>query len=176
MRQESLRIPAWDLTFSLFLRPISPHDVRLYALRDEIECSERFYLSRKKAKKRRPKKRIRIWFGLLYGTNCIKADEILSDFSEEIIIRFFYRRKSPLPYNCTATWRFSTLLHLFYLSPFRCGRNPYGFLHEIWRFRFFCARFRRTTCDCTPCATKSSAPNDFIYPAKRLKSADRKSG
>jgi len=43
------------LTFSLFLRPISPHDVRLYALRDEIECSERFYLSRKKAKKRRSK-------------------------------------------------------------------------------------------------------------------------
>ena len=32
-----------------------------------------------------------------------KADEILSDFSEGIIIRFFYRRKSPLPYNCTAT-------------------------------------------------------------------------
>jgi len=31
--------------FSLFLRPISPHDVRLYALRDEIECSKRFYLS-----------------------------------------------------------------------------------------------------------------------------------
>ncbi|MFR3310173.1 MAG: hypothetical protein ACLTTQ_06220, partial [Christensenellales bacterium] len=41
--------------FSLFLRPISPHDVRLYALRDEIECSKRFYLSRKKAKKRRSK-------------------------------------------------------------------------------------------------------------------------
>ena len=32
-----------------------------------------------------------------------KADEILSDFSEEMIIRFFYRRKSPLPYACTAT-------------------------------------------------------------------------
>jgi len=27
----------------------------LYALRDEIECSKRFYLSRKKAKKRRSK-------------------------------------------------------------------------------------------------------------------------
>ena len=32
-----------------------------------------------------------------------KADEILSDFSEEMIIRFFYRRKSPLPYACTET-------------------------------------------------------------------------
>ena len=31
--------------FSLFLRPISPHDVQLYALRDEIEHSKRFYLS-----------------------------------------------------------------------------------------------------------------------------------
>jgi len=31
--------------FSLFLRPISPHDVRLYALCDEIEHSKRFYLS-----------------------------------------------------------------------------------------------------------------------------------
>ena len=31
--------------FSLFLRPISPHDVQLYALRDEIERSKRFYLS-----------------------------------------------------------------------------------------------------------------------------------
>ncbi len=30
--------------FSLFLRPISPHDVQLYALRDEIEHSKRFYL------------------------------------------------------------------------------------------------------------------------------------
>ena len=68
------------------------------------------------AEKRRSKKRIRVWFGLLYGTNCIKADEILSDFSEEIIIRFFYRRKPPLPYNCTATWRFSTILY-FFISP-----------------------------------------------------------
>ena len=32
-----------------------------------------------------------------------KADEILSDFSEKMIIRFFYRRKSPLPYASTAT-------------------------------------------------------------------------
>ena len=31
--------------FSLFLRPISPRDVQLYALRDEIEHSKRFYLS-----------------------------------------------------------------------------------------------------------------------------------
>ena len=86
-------------------------------------------------KKRRPKKRIRVWFGLLYGTNFIKADEILSDFSEEIIIRFFYRRKSPLPYNCTATWRFSTLLHLFYLSPIRVGwkRRPKKALYETAR-------------------------------------------
>ena len=30
-------------------------------------------------------------------------------------------RKSPLPYNCTATWRFSTLLHLFYLLTVRDG-------------------------------------------------------
>ena len=42
---ESWRIPAWSLMFSLFLRPISPHDVQLYALRDEIEHSKRFYLS-----------------------------------------------------------------------------------------------------------------------------------
>ena len=40
-----------------FLRPISPHDVQLYALRDEIEHSKRFYLSLcGSAKKRRPKK------------------------------------------------------------------------------------------------------------------------
>ena len=31
----------------------------------------------------------------------MKADEILSDFSEEMIIRFFYRRKPSLPYACT---------------------------------------------------------------------------
>ena len=30
--------------FSLFLRPISPRDVQLYALRDEIEHSKRFSL------------------------------------------------------------------------------------------------------------------------------------
>jgi len=43
--------------FSLFLRPISPHDVRLYALCDEIEHSKRFYLSPIPSglKKRRPK-------------------------------------------------------------------------------------------------------------------------
>ena len=39
----------------------------------------------------------------LFGTNTMKADEILSDFSKGMIIRFFYRRKSPLPYACTAT-------------------------------------------------------------------------
>ena len=54
-------------------------------------------------KKRRSKKRIRAIIGLLFGTNTMKADEILSDFSEEMIIRFFYRRKSPLPYASTAT-------------------------------------------------------------------------
>jgi hypothetical protein len=43
-------------------------------------------------------------------------------------------------------------------------RNPDGFLHKHIRFRFFCARFRRTTYACTPCATKSNAPNDFISP------------
>ena len=42
-------------------------------------------------KKRRPKKRIRAIIRLLYGTNTMKTDEILSDFSEEMIIRFFYR-------------------------------------------------------------------------------------
>jgi len=78
-----------------------------------------------------PKKRIKVNFGLLFSTKTRKADEILSDFSKGMIIRFFYRRKPSLPYNCTATRRFSTLLHLFYLSPFRCGRIPYGFLHEI---------------------------------------------
>ena len=46
----------------------------------------------------------------------MKADEILSDFSKEMIIRFF------------------------------------------------CARFRRATYNCTPCATKSNTPNDFISP------------
>ena len=50
-----------------------------------------------------------------------KADEILSDFSEEMIIRFFYRRNASLPYDRTATSRVSTLLHLFYLSPIRVG-------------------------------------------------------
>ena len=43
-------------------------------------------------------------------------------------------------------------------------RNPDGFLHKVKCFRFFCARFRRTTYACTPCATKSNAPNDFISP------------
>ncbi len=54
-----------------------------------------------------------------------------------MIIRFFYRRKPSLPYVCTATRRFSTLLHLFYLSPIRCVRNSDGFLHESVCFRFF---------------------------------------
>ena len=54
-------------------------------------------------KKRRPKKWIRAIVMLLFGTNTMKADEILSDFSKGMIIRFFYRRKSPLPYACTAT-------------------------------------------------------------------------
>ena len=49
------------------------------------------------------------------------------------------------------------------------GRNPDGFLHKVKCFRFFCARFRRTTYACTPCATKSNTPNDFISP--RLGSA-----
>ena len=66
-------------------------------------------------KKRRPKKRIKAIIKLLFGTNTVKADEILSDFSKGMIIRFFYRRKPSLPYACTATRRFSTLLHLFYL-------------------------------------------------------------
>ena len=72
-------------------------------------------------KKRRPKKRIKVCFGLLFSTNTRKADEILSDFSEGMIIRFFYRRNPSLPYACTATSRVSTLLHLFYLSPSRVG-------------------------------------------------------
>jgi len=46
-------------------------------------------------------------------------------------------------------------------------RNPDGFLHKHIRFRFFCARFRRTTYACTPCATKSNAPTDFISPQAR---------
>ena len=75
----------------------------------------------RRLKKRRPKKRIRAIIRLLFGTNTMKADEILSDFSKGMIIRFFYRRKSPLPYVSTATWRFSTILHLFYLSPLRVG-------------------------------------------------------
>ena len=72
-------------------------------------------------KKRRPKKRIKAIIKLLFDTNIVKADEILSDFSKGMIIRFFYRRKPSLPYACTATRRFSTLLHLFYLSPTRVG-------------------------------------------------------
>ena len=67
------------------------------------------------AEKRRSKKRIKVWLALLFGSNTKKAYEILSDFSKEKIFRFFYRRKSPLPYAGTATWRFSTILHLFYL-------------------------------------------------------------
>ena len=57
----------------------------------------------RRLKKRRPKKRIRAIIRLLFGTNTMKADEILSDFSKVMIIRFFYRRKSPLPYASTAT-------------------------------------------------------------------------
>ena len=158
MLSESSQIPSKDeIMFSLFLRPISPHDVRLYALRDEIEHSKRFYLSplrigckaqaenrlcrtivRRRdafrrfciffisprfgsAEKRRSKKRIRAIIGLLFSTNTKKADEILSDFSEEMIIRLLYRLNPSLPYACTATRRVSTLLHLFYLSPFRVG-------------------------------------------------------
>ena len=72
-------------------------------------------------KKHRPKKRIRAIIRLLFGTNTRKADEILSDFFEGIIIRFFYRRNPSLPYACTATSLVSTILHLFYLSPSRVG-------------------------------------------------------
>ena len=100
----------------------------------------------------------------MFSTNTIKVDEILSDFFKGMIIRFFYRRNPSLPYVSTATSRVSTLLHLFYLSPFRCVKNPQGFLHEVLCFRFFCARFRRATYNCTPCATKSNTPNDFISP------------
>ena len=57
----------------------------------------------RRLKKRRPKKRIRAIIRLLFGTNTMKADEILSDFSKVMIIRFFYRRKSPLLYASTAT-------------------------------------------------------------------------
>ena len=75
----------------------------------------------RRLKKRRPKKRIRAIIRLLFGTNTMKADEILSDFSKGMIIRFFYRRNPSLPYAGTATSRVSTLLHLFYLSPLREG-------------------------------------------------------
>ena len=57
-------------------------------------------------------------------------------------------------------------------------RNPDGFLHKILRFRFFCARFRTATYACTPCATKSNTPNDFISPlcgeAKKRRPKKRK--
>ena len=89
------------------------------------------------AEKRRPKKRIKEWFGLLFGMRAKKADEILSDFSTGMIIRFFYRRKSPLPYNCTATWQFSTLLHLFYLSPIRVGWKAQTEKADKWMIRAF---------------------------------------
>ena len=69
-------------------------------------------------KKRRSKKRIKVGLRLLVSANAVKADEILSDFSKGMIIRFFYRRKPSLPYACTATRRFSTLLHLFFSPRF----------------------------------------------------------
>ena len=52
-------------------------------------------------KKRRPKKRIKVNFGLLFGTNSRKADEILSDFPNRIVIRFFCERFCPSTYACT---------------------------------------------------------------------------
>ena len=62
----------------------------------------------------------------------MKADEILSDFSKGMIIRFFYRRKPSLPYAGTATRRFSTLLHFFQLSPSGCHFIR-SFLHTLAR-------------------------------------------
>ena len=103
--------------FSLFLPPKTVSAVRLYGDEAVFDASASFlslhYGGMPKSsgpkklsgrlKKRRSKKRIRAIIRLLYGTKTRKADEILSDFSKEMIIRFFYRLKSPLPYTCTAT-------------------------------------------------------------------------
>ena len=115
---ESLRIPSkGEIMFSLFLPPKIASAVRLYGDVTIFDDSASFlslpFAGRLKKrrpkklsgrlKKRRPKKRIRAIIRLLFGTNTMKADEILSDFSKGMIIRFFYRRKSPLLYASTAT-------------------------------------------------------------------------
>ena len=90
--------------FSLFLPPKIASAVRKYGDVTIFDASASF-LSLAFAgmlKSSGPKKRIRAIIGLLFSTNTRRVDEILSDFSEEMIIRLFYRRKSPLPYNCTA--------------------------------------------------------------------------
>ena len=88
--------------FSLFLPPKTVSAVRLYGDEAVFDASASFlslhYGGMQKSsgpkklsgrlKKRRPKKRIRAIIRLLYGTKTRKADEILSDFSEEIIIAF----------------------------------------------------------------------------------------
>ena len=153
---ESYRIPAWSFMFSLFLPPKIASAVRKYGDVTIFDASASFLslpaagrLKKRRPKKlsgrlkkRRPKKRIKVNFGLLFGTNTRKDDEILSDFSKGMIIRFFYRRKSPLPYACTATWRFSTLLHLFYLSPTRVGWKHRSIricgIRKSEGLRFFC--------------------------------------
>ena len=140
MLSESSRIPSKDeIMFSLFLPPKTVSAVRLYGDVTIFDDSASFLSlpDSGRLKKRRPKKRIKVWFELLYGTNIAKADEILSDFSKGMIIRFFYRRKPSLPYACTATWRFSTLLHLFYLSPIRVGWKAQTEKADKWMIRAF---------------------------------------
>ena len=120
MLSESSRIPAKDeIMFSLFLSPKTASAVQLYGDVTLFDDSASFLSlpGSERLKKRRSKKRIRAIIRLLFGTNTMKADEILSDFSKGMIIRFFYRRNPSLPYASTATSRVSTLLHLFYLSP-----------------------------------------------------------
>ena len=81
MGSESWRIPAYNLMFSLFLRPISPHDVRLYALRDEIEHSKRFYLSpfRGAKKAQTEKAKTRFLMTALVYPNLLNDVGILAD-------------------------------------------------------------------------------------------------
>ena len=92
MLSESSRIPSKDeIMFSLFLPPKIASAVRLYGDESCFDASASFLSLPKpgRLKKHRPKKRIKVCFGLLYGTNTKKGDEILSDFSEGMIIRFF---------------------------------------------------------------------------------------
>ena len=133
---ESYRIPAWNLTFSVFCARFR---------RATYNCTPCA------TKSNTPNDFISPLCGEAKKAQIEKADK--SNYRTFIRhklhksrwnpIGFLRRNNYPLflppktassPYNCTATRRFSTLLHLFYLSPIRVGwkRRPKRRKQGIW--------------------------------------------